>query len=40
MIINVCIPHSVDNVKTEAFKEHIAVVLGSKLIVKKMREGW
>lgn len=40
MIINVCIPHSVDNVKTEAFKEHIAVVLGSKLIVEKMREGW
>lgn len=34
------VSHSVDNVKTEAFKEHIAVVLGSNLIVKKMREGW
>lgn len=40
MIVNVCIPHSVDNVKTEAFKVHIAVVLGSNLIVKKMKEGW
>lgn len=40
LIINVCIPHSVDNMKTEAFMEHIAVVLGSNLIAKKMREGW